>query len=220
MSWICDYCSTTNEDHNTECFVCGKSRSKESIREAKRIAREERSRTVNAEIYQKTTRAGKIVCFSSIALFCAITLILITLKMRNDFVGDLIYSGIAVIENFGQNFAFLFGVNFVSIFKHIFHFSLNNLFTNCGVICLYVAGNIQGTFGTVITELFVNKSIKYEILFQKIIIIMDSISNMFQQWFSIISTLVSDLIGVIAAGAHNLGAIFEKVKEPFLNFKK
>ena len=75
MSWICDYCSTANEDRDTECFVCCRERSKESIRAAKRAAREERTKRINEAIYKGITITGKVMFFSSIVLFSVIALI-------------------------------------------------------------------------------------------------------------------------------------------------
>lgn len=35
MSWVCDVCSTDNDDESLECFVCGAPRSEASIKEGK-----------------------------------------------------------------------------------------------------------------------------------------------------------------------------------------
>lgn len=60
MSWVCEYCSTSNDDHDTVCFVCGQERSMDSIREAKRIEAAERTKRVCEITYKCTTIAGKI----------------------------------------------------------------------------------------------------------------------------------------------------------------
>lgn len=41
MSWVCEFCSTTNEDGDSRCFVCDSERTGRTSREEPRVVREE-----------------------------------------------------------------------------------------------------------------------------------------------------------------------------------
>ena len=41
MSWVCEFCSTTNEDGDSRCFVCDSERTDRTSREEPRVVREE-----------------------------------------------------------------------------------------------------------------------------------------------------------------------------------
>ena len=161
MSWICDYCSTANEDHDTECFVCGRERSKESIMEAKRAAREERMRHIHEVIYKSTTITGKVLCVSSIVLFSVISLIVLYVRMRSGLLGDLVYVGIAIVENVGENLAMLYQFNVRDIFLGLLDSAAENIGDNFESICLVVfckdasAGD-SPSLRTILSQLVIN----------------------------------------------------------------
>lgn len=219
MSWICDYCSTANEDCDTECFVCGCERSKESIREAKRIVLEERTKRINEVIYNSTTITGKVMCFSSIVLFSVIALIILYLKMRNGLLGDLAYAVIAIFENIGENFKSLFSVNVKIIAIQFIDSLVKTVGENYGVIWLHALNTIQNSSECIITELFVNRNIKYETFFQKFVLLKNVIVDAFKLWWTVISLLVANIGENIGSVVYNLGSIFQKIKEPFIELK-
>ena len=220
MSWICDYCSTANEDRDTECFVCGRERSKESIREAKRAAREERTKRINEVVYKSTTITGKVMCFSSIVLFSVIALIVLYLKMQSGSLGDLVYTGIAIAENIGENFKLLFNINVEAIATQLLDSPLKNIGSNYEAIRLYALNTIQNNGECIITELFVNRSVKYETFSQKFILLKDAIVGAFQSWWTVISLLVVNIGENISSVVYNAEEIVQKIKEPFMQFKE
>ena len=219
MSWICDYCSTANEDRDTECFVCCRERSKESIRAAKRAAREERNKRINEAIYKGITITGKVMFFSSIVLFSVIALIVLCLKMKNGLLGDLVYTVIVIIENVGDNFKLLFNVNIKAIATQLLDSPLKNIGSNSKTICLYVLNTIQNNGKCVITELFVNRSVKYETFFQKFILLKDKIVGVFQLWWYVISLLAVNIRENISSVVYNAKEIVQGIKEIFMNLK-
>lgn len=220
MSWICDYCSTANEDRDTECFVCGRERSKESIREAKRAAREERTKRINEVIYKSTTITGKVLCFSTIVLFSVIALIVLYFKMQSGSLGDLVYTGIAIVENIGENFKLLFNVNVESIAEQLLDSPLKNIGTNYEIMRSHAINTLQNNGECIITELFVNRSVKYETFAQKFVLLKDSIVGAFQLWWTVISLLAANIGENVNSVVYNAEKIVEKVKEPFLQFKE
>lgn len=220
MSWICDYCSTANEDCDTECFVCGRERSKESILEAKRAAQEERTKHINEVIYKSATITGKVMCFSSIALFSVIAIILLYLKIQNASLGDLIYSGIAIADNIGNNFKLLFSANVVSIATQLFHSIVINTGKNIEEICMYTAYTLQSNGECIVFELFVNRNVKYEAFSQTFVILIDSFIGALKLWWTVISLLVVNSGEIIGSIVNNVEEIVKKVKEPFLQFRE
>ena len=220
MSWICDYCSTANEDHDTECFVCGRERSMESIREATRIAREERTKRINEIIYKSATITGKVLCFSSIVLFSVIALIVLFLKMQSGSLGDLFDIGIVIFENIGENFKLLFNVNVKSIVGQLVDSPLKNIGTNYKIMRSHAINILKNNSACIITELFVNRRVKYETFAQKLVILKDSIVGAFRLWWTVISLLIANIGESISSAVYNIGEIVEKVKEHFLQLKK
>lgn len=75
MSWICDLCSTNNEDDTSVCFVCGTPRSKESYA-ASRIRKRERIYNMVGDFLVRKVYLGLLI-----ALLCLILIF---------FVGSLI----------------------------------------------------------------------------------------------------------------------------------
>ena len=220
MSWICDYCSTANKDCDIECFVCGEERSKESILAAKRAAIEERTKRINEVIYRSTNITGKTLCFSSIILFSVITLAVLCLKMRDGSLGDLIYIGIAIAENIGEKFKLLFSENLRSIAAQLIDSPLKSIGGNFKVMWSCALNTLQNNGEGIITELFVNRSIKYETFSQKFILLKDAIADAFQLWWTVILLLVVNIGENIGSIVHNVVEIVQKVKEHFLQFKE
>ena len=220
MSWICDYCSTANEDRDKECFVCGRERSKESIREAKRAAREERTKRINEVVYKSTTITGKVMCFSSIVLFSVIALIVLYLKMQSGSLGDLVYTGIAIVKNVWENMKLLFRVNVEVIAMQLLDSPLKNIGANSEAMSSAALNVLQNNSKYIMTELFVNRSEKYEIFTQKFGLLKDAIVGAIQSWWAVISLLVANIGENISSVTYNAEEIVRKIKEPFLQFKE
>jgi len=68
VSWICEECSSNNDDDSMECFVCGAHRSRASLREAARRKREQRRDAVGAVLCTKVFTGLKIAALSAAAL--------------------------------------------------------------------------------------------------------------------------------------------------------
>ena len=75
MSWVCEVCSTNNDDDVKECFICGCERSAASIREGKRKAREARLDKISSVLCDDVLRGikiGTMVAGALILLACII----------------------------------------------------------------------------------------------------------------------------------------------------
>lgn len=68
VSWICDECSSNNDDDTLECFVCGARRSQASLREAARRRRREKCNAVGEVLTAKVFPALWIAALSAAAL--------------------------------------------------------------------------------------------------------------------------------------------------------
>ena len=68
MSWICDECSSNNDDDAGECFVCGAPRSRASVREAARRRRQETSDAVGSVLCSRVFPVLGIAAVSAAAL--------------------------------------------------------------------------------------------------------------------------------------------------------
>ena len=220
MSWICDYCSTLNDDSVTECFVCETPRSKESIREAKRAEREERSKRINIILYNSTTVTGKVLCFSSIVLFSVIALIILFLKMKNGLLNDTVHVGISMMEKMWGNFRPIFEVNLGAIIDHWIDFPLGDIEKTHDVISLCVKNTVESRVDCITAELFTNERLKYEVLSDKISLLIDSIADAFNFWKEAIVCHFERAWDNISSIWNSGEGIIQKFKDMFLQFKK
>lgn len=137
MGWICEICSTANEDTTTECFVCGQARSRESIREARsEERRKSKERTVG--IFGKGGWIALHVVFICAASLCLLAFgTLIVLKGIDGRLGELfdclLFAGKELVYNLR-----LFGIAFLELFSSFF-----------GQNALYLWENFTGVFETV-----------------------------------------------------------------------
>lgn len=83
------------------------------------------------------------MCFSSIVLFSVIALIVLYLKIQSGSLGGLVYTGIAIVENIGENFKLLFNVNVEAIETQLLDSPLKNIGSNYEAIRLYALNTIQ-----------------------------------------------------------------------------
>ena len=140
--------------------------------------------------------------------------------MQSGSLGDLVYTGIAIVENIGENFKLLFNVNVEAIATQLLDSPLKNIGSNYEAIRLYARSTIQNNGECIITELFVNRSVKYEIFSQKFILLKDAIVGAFQLWWTVISLLVVNIGENISLVVYNAEEIVQKIKEPFMQFKE
>lgn len=75
MSWICEVCSTNNDEKDIECFVCGTARSEASIREGRIRAREEKTRKFEDNVYKNGMFVLKLGFILSAALMVVAVII-------------------------------------------------------------------------------------------------------------------------------------------------
>lgn len=101
MSWVCDFCSSSNDDSVVECFVCGQRRSEASIQEARRRAREEKERRVMEKILKYSSQTSKILFIVSVSVSTLTTTLMLVLMMINGNLSTIIESGIAIGKHFG-----------------------------------------------------------------------------------------------------------------------
>lgn len=215
MSWICENCSTVNEDSMSLCFVCGTKRSEEQILEAKRIVREEKTNRVNTIIYNVVTITGKVLFFSSIALFSVVLLIVLFLRMRNGELDDLIQNGIDIFFNGAENFELLFCVNFDTVMEHFGKVHLSSISENFEEIWSRNTDILSMKFESIITELFVNKNIKYETMAYTFEHVNDSFVDMLSSWSYAISTLFDNISDRLSDAIYNIEEVIYKCKESF-----
>lgn len=98
MTWKCDICDTYNEEHQMECYVCGQSRSKVSIREGKIRAREERIKKINDYIYHYGYRSCLTAFIIGLSLSLIVIVLSLIMKISNGAVGELVVNLINVFE--------------------------------------------------------------------------------------------------------------------------
>lgn len=143
MSWICDYCSTANDEELRECFVCGVARSAESIREAKRRLREEHFKKISASTYKWLMLIAKTLFTASTATFVIVFLIMTILKLTNGEVDDFASAIVGVGENAFENLKGSFYENFLNIGNHLSHSSILDMPSNFETIFAYIGVNTK-----------------------------------------------------------------------------
>lgn len=225
MSWICEYCSTVNEDSDTHCFVCDSERSRESVLEARREERETRrverettrrvsrdtrrvardtrrvarsSRVAAGEIiiYRIANITGKVLCLGSIIVFLVFALIALFLRMSSGSLDDIIYNLWAMLTNMFDNFCLMF-------------------YKNIRIMINRVLGNNLGALLDNFVYVFKSKEWKYELLGDNI----EEIANRFYDFvvrlFGLLSMFFTSLFDRIRVIIENIGSIIEKSTDHF-----
>lgn len=133
MSWICDICSSANEDSMTECFVCGQARSVESIR----LERRERRGRAIKNVFKDIDKVSNIILktmFILTTILCSIlTSILIIQKAKNGELGDIVECLIALGNNGGSSVNRLF-FQIANVFGHYFGGNVLSVLDNIPVV--------------------------------------------------------------------------------------
>ena len=89
MSWVCEYCSSANEESRTDCFVCGNPRSAASIRAAKRETRKKHAERAGRRLWRSVNIGGRVAFYASLALFTVMTILTIVMKINDMALDDL-----------------------------------------------------------------------------------------------------------------------------------
>lgn len=188
MSWVCDNCSTINEEHDTTCFVCDEPRSIESIREAKRVVREAKIEKAMEAMYKSTTICGKAMFIISVSVFFIVAIILVAQRIINgdfnEFYVSLssIFKNIKIsLTNFGGNFPEIWNAavipkasgipdNTVAIFEKIgvnFEYIFTEVMNNL-VSIIRTKGEILIGIIAEIFDIFQRKFTNLKIIFEKL----------------------------------------------------
>lgn len=84
MPWICEYCSTDNEDKERDCFVCGARRSMRAIRRAKKEARRRRALSFAFSLAKWTRIGATVLLITSATLLAVAAICLLAKQMMSD----------------------------------------------------------------------------------------------------------------------------------------
>ena len=109
MSWVCEYCSSANDESQRECFVCGNSRSAASIRAAKRERRAERATCVGRRVWRGINIGGRVLFYASIALLTVMAGVIIATKINDRALDDLSDVAATMLAHIGANLKCTFG---------------------------------------------------------------------------------------------------------------
>ena len=133
MSWICDICSSANEDSTTECFVCGQARSRESILLERRERRERKTKKIFTSVDKSSNIILKTIFILATVLSATLISILIIKKAINGELGDIIECLIALGNNCVSSFTELF-LQIGNVFESYFGENFLNTFDNLAVV--------------------------------------------------------------------------------------
>lgn len=133
MAWICDNCSTANEDSQKVCFVCDTPRSEASILAEKERERAEKERLIRAKVdyYRSMIRRFGSVAYKLGELIGFIVIIIVgIMKLRSGQATDLFLNTATIVRLFadkillaGKNIGLVLGILLAAIFtKMQFHF--------------------------------------------------------------------------------------------------
>lgn len=124
MSWVCDFCSSSNDDSSVECFVCGQHRSEASIREARRRAKEEKERAMSEKIFKYSSRISQILFITSLSISAIMATLMLVLMAINGNLSMPVESGVLIVRHFGTRISGSFAINTAAIARHIANSSL------------------------------------------------------------------------------------------------
>ena len=88
------------------CFVCGQTRSAESIREGKLRARQERIHRLSDAIYQRGYQVTRVAFFAGLLLSSAVVILMTILKITQGEVGSILGNLSQILEHGWTNIAF------------------------------------------------------------------------------------------------------------------
>lgn len=125
MSWVCEYCSSANEESRTDCFVCGNPRSAASIRAAKRETRKKHAERAGRRLWRSVNVGGRVAFYASLTLFTVMTVLTIVMKINDMALDDLADMIALMAVHVGTNIKGLFvgkgdGNSFTLVFEELF----------------------------------------------------------------------------------------------------
>lgn len=157
MSWICEICSSANEDYCRECFVCGQVRSKESFRKERRNKRE---KSLSA-VFNKTDRVAgialKTIFIVALVLCIAVLTCIVIKKIVNGNFGGVWENFQILISKCSYNAtrlflcaSDLFGIRFGVTFGYFYQ----NVTTVFGGILPQIGFALETFFQSIIVPIY------------------------------------------------------------------
>lgn len=174
MSWICEICSSANEDFSRECFVCGQVRARESFIAGRRERREKTTNTVFRKVDRIASIVLKIVFFVALALCVGCLLFWAGKKIINGNIGEAWES----LDAFWRNSSY----NVMQLFSRINDF--------VGRYCGDAFGRLYENVSTVFAGVLPQIGFKFENYFESIIV------PMYNKFLLIIANILS-FVGII-----------------------
>lgn len=144
LSWVCELCSSVNDDNSKECFVCGEKRSKESLR-----MESAKKHSVVASLWGKRiTLSAKIMFWVSLFVFVGVYATVLIAKGKNGEFGDVLVSMDSVFAGIYEGFTRLFTVNGAEMLRRVKSSALFDLGGNAALIwerwSVNFAGAVEG----------------------------------------------------------------------------
>ena len=119
-----------------------------------------------------------------------------------------------------KNFQPIFKVNLGAIIDHWIDFPLGDIEKTHDVISLCVKNTVESRVDCITAELFTNERLKYEVLSDKISLLIDSIADAFNFWKEAIVCHFERAWDNISSIWNSGEGIIQKFKDMFLQFKK
>ena len=117
MSWVCDMCSTDNDDADEICFVCGARRSAESIKREREEKRAERLEKLRQIILNRGMLIMKIVFFSAGIVCLAMVIALIIYGIVVSRMDGFFKTTTDLLKRFGAVLSNVFLSSFPALFR-------------------------------------------------------------------------------------------------------
>lgn len=217
MNWICDCCSSVNEERETECFVCGTPRSAASIREAARRAREERRENRLRTACKYLSGTGKVLFIAAVSVLALTFLLILFFKVKDGELGDIVYALIAVAKRTGASIRDAFAVQLVAALQRVPP-SLADFGKNLWTVLKKAAESIRLDLGGIGAEVFVTRNAKFKHFSGVTVAVKDRVVAAFVYWWAVLTTLLPQCFEAVKGIPHNVRAIALKIKELFAQF--
>lgn len=205
MSWKCDICDSYNEESSRHCYVCGQTRSAESIREGKTRVKAARIARINDGICKGSYKISRMIFFSGLTISLITIGAAIITKIAHGQVND-IWNLIYVLFFRAENKAVHTFASNVSVFFRIATSELwHNLSYNSLVICDIIVSNLTifSAFAIKVIHITVKNNLsngyKYSIrpLVENISMSLMTLGFKFAELSSKAQTSVSDLVYMV-----------------------
>ena len=154
MAWICEACSSNNEDRSRECFVCGTRRSMRAIRRAKREARHRKFIDVSAGIIKGVLIGATVQLITAAALFGGAGIFLLAKQMIEGEASLLLVDLFKILRHAWGNVADILPHNIPEMLKAFSGSTLITAFLRYFAMCWQMLNKLLQQLGLWITELF------------------------------------------------------------------